>query len=132
MFLHLGVFSFSYAFIKALKLCTLVFLYTGKASVSVSFIKSNQYYLSFSTSSVISFQFDHLNQLVAHCMLLFCYFMGLFLIGAELTCMKGCCFLSLGGTLCEDCLLLFYSSLFYLRCPLEFSSTKVHFLNIYI
>lgn len=41
------LFFFFYAFIKALKLCTLVFLYTGKVSVSLRFIKSNQYYLSF-------------------------------------------------------------------------------------
>lgn len=128
LFLHWVFFFFFFPFLyESFKVMHSVFLYTGKVSASVSFIKSNQYYLSF--SHLLSFLFS------SHHLTLYCcsviswafwsglgwtdlYEMMLFLV-------------TWWYFLCEDCLLLFYSSLFYLRCPLEFSSTKVHFLNIY-
>lgn len=94
--------------------------------------KSNQYYLSlllflFKSQSVCRSLFILYSVPLVH------YFMGFFWTGLNrLVSNDADVFLSFGTFWCEDGLLLFYSSLFYLRCPIEFSSTKVHFLNIYI
>lgn len=97
MCVFLLFFSFSFFFLfflclyESFKVMHSVFLYTGKVSVSVGLIKSNQYYLSF--PHLLSFlQFSS-----SHCVLLLGCFMG-FLFWAERTCMKWCCFSSLGGT----------------------------------
>lgn len=129
-----------------------LFYILEEKSVSVKFIKVNQYYFSSFMSIILTslnaFWILLSSTCVSASLLVFMYFILLFyadvmyqiffsffhLSWTEIIVWNCMLFLvSLGGTfcVCKERLLLFYSSLYYLRCPIESLLPKFTF-SIYI